>query len=330
MSVPSALAAPDIRIESFLEEGEASTLADDVRRGLTAPYKELMPKYLYDARGSELFDRITEQPEYYPTRCERSIIVRQAPAIVNMAGAEELVELGSGTASKTRALLFAMAGAGRLRRYVPFDVDRSVIEASAEELTEALPGLAVHGVVGDFERHLDSIPNGERRLVAFLGGTIGNLPPAERAAMLRRLRALLGPEDRLLLGAGLVTDVQRMEAAYDDAAGITAEFERNILHVLNRELGADFDVGAFSYVVRFDPQNSWIEMGLRSDRAQRVRVEGLGLEVDFAAGEEMRTEISAKFTREQLAEELDGAGLVLEGFFTDPENLFSLTVSAPA
>jgi L-histidine N-alpha-methyltransferase len=305
------------------------TLADDVRHGLTRPLKELPPKYFYDERGSELFDRITSLPEYYPTRCEREILNRHAPAIVERSGAGELVELGSGTASKTRALLYAMAGQGRLERYVPFDVDESVVQASASELVEAYPGLRVHGVVGDFGRDLGMIPDGERRLFAFLGGTIGNLYPDARATFLARLRDVMGPADRLVIGTDLVKDRSVLEAAYNDSAGVTAEFNRNVLRVINSGLGADFDPEAFEHVAFFDEANSWIEMRLRANGAQAVRIGSTGLEVRFADGEEIRTEISAKFTRDAVAGELSSAGLALDDFFTDGAGLFGLAFASP-
>ena len=211
------------------------------------------------------------------------------------------MELGSGTASKTRALLYAMAGQGRLERYVPFDVDESVVQASASELVEAYPGLRVHGVVGDFGRDLGHIPDGDRRLFAFLGGTIGNLYPHERAAFLARLREVMGPADRLVIGTDLVKDRHVLEAAYNDSAGVTAEFNRNVLRVINAGLGADFEPEAFEHVAFFDEANSWIEMRLRANGAQAVRIGSAGLEVRFADGEEIRTEISAKFTRDAVA-----------------------------
>jgi L-histidine Nalpha-methyltransferase len=305
------------------------TLADDVRDGLGRPLKELPPKYFYDERGSELFDQITSLPEYYPTRCEREILNRHAPAIIERSGADELVELGSGTASKTRALLYAMAGQGRLERYVPFDVDESVVQASASELVEAYPGMRVHGVVGDFGRDLEHIPEGDRRLFAFLGGTIGNLYPHERAAFLRRLRDVMGPADRLVIGTDLVKDRHLLEAAYNDSAGVTAEFNRNVLRVINAGLGADFEPEAFEHVAFFDEANSWIEMRLRANGAQAVRIGSTGLEVRFADGEEIRTEISAKFTRDAVAGELTAAGLTLDDFFTDGGGLFGLAFASP-
>ncbi len=317
-----------IHIERPLERGAEDTLAADVRHGLTRELKELPPKYFYDSRGSELFDRITSLPEYYPSRAELEILNRRAPEIVSETDARELVELGSGTASKTRALLDAMAGAGSLRRYVPFDVDESVVERCARELVELYPGLVVHGVVGDFERDLGHIPPGDRRLVAFLGGTVGNLYPAERARFLRRLRRLMGPSDRLVIGTDLVKDRHVLEAAYNDSEGVTAEFNRNVLKVVNEGLGADFDPESFEHVAFFDEANSWIEMRLRSKGAQAVRIDGADLEVTFEDGEEVRTEISAKFTREAVERELEGAGLRLDDFHTDDGALFGLALAS--
>lgn len=324
--------APDIRIDVLLDSGDDGSLAEAVRAGLLGDPKELPPRALYDERGSELFDRITELPEYYPARCERMILNRHAPAIVAASGAEELLELGSGVASKTRALLYAMAGAGTLRRYVPFDVDPSVVERSAEELTALYPGLAVHGLVGDFGRHLDDLPGpAGRRLVAFLGGTIGNLDPRARAEMLRSLRALLRPADRLLLGADLVKDERVIVAAYDDTSGVTAEFTHNALRVLNRELGADFDLEAYEPFARWDAEASRVELGLRARSEQRVRVAALeGQEISLAAGEEIRTEVSSKFTPERLEQELAAAGLEIERLLRDDEGLFSVALAAPA
>jgi L-histidine N-alpha-methyltransferase len=304
------------------------TLAEDVRDGLLRDFKELPPKYFYDPRGSELFDRITTLPEYYPTRCERSILNRHAPALVE--DMEELVELGSGTASKTRALLYAMAGSGTLRRYVPFDCDGSVVEACADEFAELYPGLTVHGVVGDFNRDLERVPGGERRLFAFLGGTIGNFYPHQRADFLSRLREVMGDQDRFVLGTDLVKDRAILESAYNDSAGVTAEFNRNILRVLNEGLDADFEPDSFEHVAFFDEANSWIEMRLRANGAQEVRIQGADLTVGFADGEEMRTEISAKFTREAVERELTEAGLRLDAFLTDDHALFGLALASPS
>jgi L-histidine N-alpha-methyltransferase len=321
--VSGALAQPDLVID---RAEQRDTLAAEVREGLARDPMELPPKLFYDARGSELFDQITAQPEYYPTRCERSILNRHAPRLVE--GAEELVEIGSGTASKTRALLYAMAGAGGLRRYVPFDVDVSVVEACADELVELYPGLAVHGVVGDFGRDLERVPDGERRLFAFLGGTIGNLHPPQRAAFLERLRGLMGPEDRLILGIDFVKEPAVIEAAYNDAAGVTAEFNRNMLHVMNDELDADFEPEAFQHVALFNEACSRIEMRLRASSAQRVRIEALDLSLELAAGAELLTEISTKFTPAALAGDLRAARLALDELLTDDEGMFGLAVAS--
>ena len=244
-------------------------------------------------------------------------------------GADTLVELGSGTSEKTRLLLTALGDAGTLRRFVPFDVSEQTLRDAAGAVA-AEYGVSVHAVVGDFERHLVTLPAGGRRLVAFLGGTIGNLTPAVRAVFLAELAAGLGPDDALLLGTDLVKDVARLEAAYDDDAGVTAEFNRNVLHVVNRELDADFDPDAFVHVARFDREEEWIEMHLRAPHAHTARVEALELEVQFAEGEEMRTEISAKFRRERVEAELEAAGLALTEWWTDPDGDFALSLSRPA
>ena len=321
-----------IRIESWLSEVEDRSLANDVLDGLTKPFKEIPPKHHYDTRGSELFDRICELPEYYPTRTEQSILIDRAQEIVDVTGATELVELGSGAADKARILLDAMAAAGTLERYVPFDVSEQVVRDAAQQLVEEYGGLQVHGVVGDFERHLDRVPptSGDARVVAFLGGTIGNFPPGTRRGFLRKVRALLGPDDRLLLGTDLVKDPAVIEAAYDDSQGVTAEFNRNVLHVINRELNADFVTDAFEHIAFFDRQREWVEMRLRATRACSVMINAIGLRVEFAAGEELRTEISAKFTRARVAADYRAAGLQLEEWYTDPDELFALSLASRA
>jgi L-histidine N-alpha-methyltransferase len=323
-------AAPTITIDSRIDGEAPSTIAADVRAGLGhGPPYTLAPKYFYDERGSELFDQITELPEYYPTRAERAILNRHAPEIVERTAARELVELGSGSASKTRALLYAMAGAGRLERYVPVDVSRVPVERCADELTELYPGLEVHGLIGDFERDLVHLPHGERRLVAFLGGTIGNFDPPQRASFLSTLRSLLGPTDWLVVGTDLVKDVGVLERAYDDSAGVTAEFNLNVLHVLNRELDGDFDVSAWEHVARWNADEQWIEMRLRALRDVSVTLPGAALNLTFAAGDEIRTEISSKFTRERIEQELAAADMRLVELFTDPDELFALSLAAP-
>jgi L-histidine N-alpha-methyltransferase len=323
-----SVAQTAIRIDSHLSEPEKRSLADDVLDGLTRPFKELPPKHFYDARGAELFDRICELPEYYPTRAERAILDARAGELASLTAAGELVELGSGTAAKTRVLLDALHDAGTLVRYVPVDVTESVVRDCAEELTDEYPGLCVHGVIGDFERHLDHVPPAVGpRIVAFLGGTIGNFPPGSRRRVLREIGRLLGREDHLLMGTDLVKDPEVLEAAYDDAEGVTAEFNRNVLRVLNRELDAAFDPDDFDHVARFDREHEWIEMRLRARRSHTTLVRSLDLPVHFDAGEEMRTEISAKFTPERLERDLSAAGLELLRWFTDPDGLFALTLS---
>jgi len=266
-------------------------------------------------------------PEYYPTRCERSILGERAEEIARLSGADTLVELGSGTSEKTHLLLDALAGGGRLRRIVAFDVSEPTLRAAVATLAGEYPEAEVRAVVGDFERHLDTIPDGGRRLVAFLGGTIGNLAPKPRARFLAELAVLLAPGDSLLLGTDLVKDVHRLEAAYDDETGVTAEFNRNVLHVVNRELGADFVPERFDHVARYDAEEEWIEMWLQSTVDQQVTVADLGLRVDFRADEAMRTEISAKFRRAGVEAELGDADLALSRWWTDPDGDFAVSLS---
>jgi L-histidine Nalpha-methyltransferase len=317
---------PRVDVHLSPEELKAA-LRDDVFAGLTSTPKELPPKWFYDARGSDLFDQITRLPEYYPTRCERRILEERADEIARLSGADTLVELGSGSSEKTHLLLEAMATTGRLARIVAFDVSEPTLRHAAATLAREYPEADVRAVVGDFEHHLGTIPTGGRRLVAFLGGTIGNLAPKPRAYFLAELAGLMAPGDGLLLGTDLVKDVARLEAAYDDAAGVTAEFNRNVLHVVNRELGADFVPDDFAHVARFDPEEEWIEMWLRAGEAHQVAVADLGLEVDFAAGEAMRTEISAKFRRQGVEAELGDADLSVARWWTDPDGDFAVSLS---
>nr|WP_206068734.1 L-histidine N(alpha)-methyltransferase [Nonomuraea sp. FMUSA5-5] len=302
-------------------------LEHDVITGLTSTPKWLPPKWFYDATGSELFSRITRLPEYYPTRRELAILRARAADLAAVSGADTLVELGSGTSEKTVLLLDALSAAGTLRGYTPVDVDAVTLDAAAHRLAARYPGLTVRGVCADFERHLALLPRNGRRMVAFLGGTIGNLEPAARAVFLKELRATLRPGDTFLLGADLVKDRGRLVAAYDDSAGVTAAFNRNVLHVINRELDADFEPDAFEHVALYDERHDWIEMRLRASREMRVRVGGLGLEVSFEAGEEMRTEISAKFRPEGLRMELEAAGFGVRRHYTDPAGDFALVLA---
>ena len=305
----------------------ARALAADALAGLGSSPKWLPPKWLYDARGSELFEDITRLPEYYPTRAEREILVDRAAELAERTSARCLVELGSGSSEKTRLLLDSLREHGTLEEFVPLDVSESALVDAVEAIVADYPGLRVHGVVGDFTEHLESLPGRAPRLVAFLGGTIGNLLPEERATFLSGVRAVLEPGEWLLLGTDLVKSPETLVRAYDDAAGVTAQFNLNVLHVLNRELGADFAVDSFSHVARWDARQEWIEMRLRADRAMTVRVPAIDLELEFEAGEEVRTEISAKFRRERVESELAKAGFALEAWWTDSEDRFALSLA---
>lgn len=302
-------------------------LVDDAQIGLTSVPPWLPPKYFYDHRGSELFEQITELPEYYPTRTERSILQTWASEIARFADAEVLLELGSGSSEKTRLLLDAMAEGGRLAGYVPVDVSPSALGGAVESLAQDRPGLPVFPVVADFERHLADLPRPGRRLVVFLGSTIGNFTPAERGRFLASLAAALQPGESVLIGLDLVKDPDRLVAAYDDAAGVTAEFNRNVLHVLNRELGADFEVEAFEHRAIWNAENEWIEMRLQASRPMRVDVPTIGVTLDFAAGDEIRTEISSKFRQPNVATELTAAGLKPVGWWSDPDGDFALALA---
>jgi dimethylhistidine N-methyltransferase len=319
-----------LTVDVFLAPGERWTnLADDARAGLTASPKSLPPVWFYDERGSRLFDQITRLPEYYPTAAEREILSVHAEDIAIEAGAETVVELGSGTSDKTRLLLDAMSAQGTLRRFVPFDVSEETLRAAADDIRSSY-GIEVAAVVGDFHRHLGHIRGAGRRLVAFLGGTIGNLTPSQRRRFLSDLHANMNDRDHLLLGADLIKDRARLIAAYDDRAGITAEFNRNVLSVLNHELDADFVPRQFDHVAVWNEAASWIEMRLRSRINQTVHLDRLGLDVDFAMGEELLTEISAKFTPEQVQRELSHCGFVVTRSWTDTAGDFLLTLGRPS
>lgn len=293
---------------------------EEVRLGLTSTPKELQPKWFYDERGSELFDAITRLPEYYLARAERSILERHAGEIAALADASTLIELASGTSDKTRVLLDAVAP----RRFVPLDVSEKTLRASAQRLARERPELDVTAVVGDFEHDLSRLPGNGRRLLAFLGSTIGNLPPARRTLFLSSVAAILGDGDSLLLGVDLVKSPARLVAAYDDASGVTREFNLNVLRVLNRELDGDFDLSAFEHVARWNAKLEWMDIYLRSLDEQTVRFDALGLEVGFGAGELIRTEISAKFRRRRLTAELEAAGLAVQRWWTDDAGDFAV------
>lgn len=308
-------------------DATAAALRADVTVGLGADPKWLPPKWFYDARGSELFEAITQLPEYYPTRAEREILAEHAPGIAAATGARTLVELGSGSSEKTRLLLDALPG---LRAYVPVDVSSSALEAAGKALLAERPELTVHAVVADFQQPLSLPRTPGPRLLVFLGGTIGNLLPAERARFLASVRSLLAPGDALLLGTDLVKEEETLLAAYDDAAGVTAEFNKNVLSVLNRELGADFHPADFEHVAHWDREHEWIEMRLRAKVALSAKIPALDLVVSFAAGEELRTEVSAKFRRAGVDAELAAAGLALRHWWTDDAERFALSLATPA
>jgi L-histidine N-alpha-methyltransferase len=316
-------------IKRFLTPDDlGKSLRQDVADGLTAFPKTLPPKWFYDERGSELFEEITKLEEYYPTRRERAILTDRAAEVAALTGARTLLELGAGSGDKTRLLLDALART--LETYAPVDVSGDFLAAAADQIAAEYPALSVRPIVADYERHLDQLPAGPRRLIAFLGGTIGNMEPAERVSFLGGLRATMGEDDALLIGADLVKAPQRLLRAYDDARGVTAEFNRNVLRVINRELAADFDVSRFEHVAVWDAAEERIEMRLRSTRAQTVRVGALDLVVEFAAGEEMRTEISAKFRRERFESSATAAGLRIDRWWTDRDRDFVLSLVRPA
>lgn len=325
---PAAGPATGFHLDNHLPAGYlAATLRTDVHQGLTRTPKALPPKWFYDEVGGQLFEEITQLPEYYPTRAEREILSARAGTIAERTRAAVLVELGAGSAEKTRLLLTALRRSGTLRRYVPVDVNGAAVTEAAQALRAEYPDLSVHGVVADFETQLDLLPAGHPRLTAFLGGTIGNLEPPARQRFLAEARAGMRRGDWLLLGTDLVKSPDVLVPAYDDAAGVTARFNRNVLLVVNRELKADFDPATFEHVAVWDPENEWIEMRLRSTREQDVRVEALDLTVHFAAGEQMRTEVSAKFRREGVEAELTAASFTPCDWWTDSAGRFALSLA---
>ncbi|HXQ44805.1 MAG TPA: L-histidine N(alpha)-methyltransferase [Acidimicrobiales bacterium] len=324
----SSTATPSIDIHLTGDDLRAA-LERDVRTGLTAASKWLPPVWFYDDRGSALFDEITRLEEYYPTRAERGLLQAHAPEIAARSGADTLVELGAGTCDKSRVLLDALLAAGTLRRYVPLDVSDGTLWTAATSLVDEYPGLAVHAVVGDFDHHIVRIPVDGRRMVAFLGSTIGNFYPEHRRRFLFDLDCTMAHGDSFLLGTDLIKDEKKLVAAYDDAAGITAEFNRNVLHVLNRELHAAFDPPSFQHVALWNEADSRIEMRLRSLVDQVVPIADLDLEVSFAAGEDLLTEISTKFTRSGVEAELFEAGFVVDAAWEAPGGEFLLTLATP-
>jgi L-histidine N-alpha-methyltransferase len=312
---------------ALTQDDRAAALLADVRDGLRGPRRSLPSKWLYDDRGCELFDEITELPEYYPTRAERSILQKHADEVARLAGSDTLVELGSGTSTKTRLLIEAFHRAGTLRRFVAFDVAEAPLRAALDTLSEDYPCMESSGVVGDFEQHLDRLPEHGARLVIFLGGTIGNLEPAGRSAFFDTLAGQLEPGEALLLGVDLVKDPARLVSAYDDVAGVTEAFEKNVLEVVNRELGADFVTDRFAYRAVWSETEERIEMGVVSRGAQEVHVRALDLTVELEDGEEIRTEVSAKFRVPGISEELRAAGLEPVAHWTDTPGDFALVLA---
>ncbi len=322
----------EIRIDNYLNESDLfASMAVDVKRGLTTTPKQLPPKYFYDERGSELFELITELDEYYPMREEGALLNAVAPGLIASIAPYELVELGSGSSTKTRACLDAGRANGCLQRYVAFDVSESIVRQASVELLQRYDGLEVYGIVGDFFRHLDKIPPVlGRRLVLFLGGTLGNLYRDERVALLRQIGALLGPDDRLLVGVDLVKDVKVIELAYNDPAGVTAAFNKNILSHINRGLDGDFDPEAFQHVAFFNAEESRIEMHLRPATAQTVHLRKIDLTVTVQPAETIWTESSHKFTPESVNQMLTAAGLSLREWYAAPRDMFGLALAGPA
>ncbi|WP_430331436.1 L-histidine N(alpha)-methyltransferase [Rhodococcus sp. ACT016] len=317
------MSAPTLEVHIAPEQLTAA-LRTDAARGLTSSPKWLPPKWFYDARGSELFERITRLPEYYPTRTERALLEAHAREIADVAVPEILVELGSGSSEKTRLLLGELGVGGSLERYVPQDVSESALREATWRIAKEFPEIRVHGVVGDFTESLHHLPRGGRRMIAFLGGTLGNLVPDERRAFLAGISDVLESGEHLLLGVALVTDPAVLVPAYDDAAGVTAQFDLNVLSVLNKQLGADFELERFRHLAVWDPDNEWIEMRLEATAEMTVRVADLGLTVPFGSGEQMRTEISAKFREDGIRAELAAAGFDDVLTWTDSDRRFAL------
>jgi L-histidine Nalpha-methyltransferase len=324
-----AALAPRVRVEVLVDEAHhRAALREATALGLRSTPKQLPVVWLYDERGSELFDAITRQPDYYPTRCEREILDAHSAEIASATRAETLVELGSGTSEKTRLLLDALAAEGSLRRFVPLDVSEEVLVASAYDIAAEYPEVEVHAVVGDFERHLAAVPADDRRLVAFLGSTIGNLQPEARGRFLRGVASSLGEGDALLLGLDLVKDPRRIEAAYNDGAGVSERFQRNALVHVDRELGSTFARSRFDYDASWNPEHEWVDIGFRSVGDQTVQVPELGIEVAFADAERLRMEVSTKFRRERVEAELGAAGLELARWWEDERCEFAVCLAS--
>jgi L-histidine N-alpha-methyltransferase len=324
--------ADTLQIDNYLEDGGFfANMAEDVRRGLTSTPKKLLPKYFYDAHGSELFEQITEVPEYYPMRAESALLGATASELMASLAPNEIVELGSGSSTKTRILLDAQDPTHPVSRYVPMDVSESMVRLAADTLHERYSDLVIHGVIGDFERHLHKLPPAEgSRLVLFLGSTIGNLEPEPRITLLSSIRGLLGPDGHLLLGTDLVKDVDVIERAYNDAAGVTAAFNLNILNVINNGIQGDFRPEAYKHLAFFNPEFSRIEMHLKPMIPQKAHFKALDLTVDLRTDETIWTESSHKFTRESVSDMLQAAGLKLDAWYTGEQPSFGLSLASPA
>ena len=320
---------PGFPIDVHMSEyGLLDSIADDVRRGLSAPKKFLLPKFLYDEEGSQLFEQITEVPEYYPTRTELSILTSIADELMRKVAPQEIVELGSGSSTKTRLLLDAGYNAKTLTRYVSFDVSPTIVESACAELQQRYPGMALHGVIGDFERHLGLVPAAQgKRLVLFIGSTIGNLEPGDRLVLLREIRKMLAPGDCLLLGMDQIKEVDVLEAAYNDAGGVTAAFDLNVLKVINHALHADFNVAEFLHHAHYNQDLDRIEMHLYAQSAQTVHIADLNMTVEIAKGESIWTESSHKFTQETAKFMLEEAGMTLDAWYTDSMHYFGLALA---
>jgi L-histidine N-alpha-methyltransferase len=317
----------EIRVDVLRDEAQSRpVLYDETFRSLHAEVKGLPAVWLYDAHGSRLYDEITRLPEYYLPRREGEILRARAGEIAARTQARALIELGAGSAKNIRLLLDALAAAGTLERFVPLDVSEETLRASAQAIAAAYPRVSVHAIVGDFERDLGTLTGGDRRLIAFLGSTIGNLYPDQRGRLLADLSAALAGDDSLLLGVDLVKDAARLQAAYNDSGGVTEAFVRNALTAVNRELDATFDQQQFVYEARWDPEHEWMDIGLRARQAHTVSIHGLELDVAFEAGEALRVEISSKFRREQFELEAGQAGLSVESWWTDPAGDFAVAL----
>jgi L-histidine Nalpha-methyltransferase len=319
---------PRIRIDVLVEDDDRrAEFYDATFWSLRATPRELPASWLYDERGSLLFDEITRLPEYYPTNAEREILAARAAEIAELTKGRTLVELGAGTSEKTLLLLDALSAEGTLERFVPLDVSDDILRLSAEAIAERYPTISVHGIVGDFERDLAALPPGEDRVIAFLGSTIGNLTPDRRARLIRAIAAALAPGDTFLLGVDLVKDPAIIERAYNDSQGVTEQFVRNALTHVNRELGADFAQDRFAYEATWDAEHEWMDIGFRTLEAHTVHVAELEVEFELAEGERLRVEVSSKFTRERIESELADAGLGVTEWWTDEASRFAVLLA---